>query len=194
MSTLCPGLSNPVHDAQKTFRALLDALARPGTRQVLAPVQPPVGLAPACGAACLTLVDLETTVWIQPGLPAAIAQWLRFHQGCPITTDPQQADFALIADIASAPDLTAFRWGSAEYPEDSTTVLIQLPRLDGGVPVTLQGPGIQSTLQVELPLPEYFWSQWQEMTAAYPLGVDAWFFADNQGIGLPRTTQLSAYR
>ncbi|MEO0870280.1 MAG: phosphonate C-P lyase system protein PhnH, partial [Cyanobacteria bacterium J06642_11] len=46
-----------VHDAQKTFRALLDALARPGIAQTTVSLLSPSGLESGCAAACLTLLD-----------------------------------------------------------------------------------------------------------------------------------------
>ena len=76
MLTQLPGFADPVHDSQQTFRALLDALAQPGLYQTTVAVAPPAGLTPSCAAAALTLLDLETTVWLQPGLPQAVPDWL----------------------------------------------------------------------------------------------------------------------
>ncbi|MGK7889964.1 MAG: phosphonate C-P lyase system protein PhnH [Leptolyngbyaceae cyanobacterium] len=39
-------------------------------------------------------------------------------------------------------------------------------------------------------LTQGFWQQWQEMTMDYPLGLDAWCFAEQQVIGLPRTAHV----
>ncbi|NER80937.1 MAG: phosphonate C-P lyase system protein PhnH, partial [Leptolyngbya sp. SIO1D8] len=185
MLTTLPGFENPVHDAQRTFRALLDALARPGIPQAIAPLTPPSGLLPSCAAACLTLLDLETTVWLQPDTSEDIRSWLLFHTGCQLTRDPQTADFAVIADITTAPGLNDFYQGSPEYPEASTSLLIQLSALHGGQPVTLQGPGILQTIAVDLPMPSNFWQQWQSMTTGYPLGLDIWCFDQTQVMGLP---------
>jgi alpha-D-ribose 1-methylphosphonate 5-triphosphate synthase subunit PhnH len=75
-----PGFKNPVHDAQTTFRNLLEALANPGSQhQITALVEAPAGLNPACCAACLTLFDLETQVWLQPTIEAEVKNWLLFH-------------------------------------------------------------------------------------------------------------------
>ena len=190
MLTQLPGFSDPVHDSQQTFRALLDALAQPGLCQTTVAVTPPAGLTPRCAAATLTLLDLETTVWLQPGLPSAVPDWLLFHTGCQFTQEPQAADFALIWQIADAPLLTTFQWGSPEYPEASTTLLVQLPALQGGHPITLQGPGILGERAIALPIPGDFWAQWQAMTNRYPLGVDSWWLSGDQVLGLPRTARL----
>lgn len=190
MLTQLPGFADPVHDSQQTFRALLDALAQPGLCQTTVAVAPPAGLTPSCAAAALTLLDLETTVWLQPGLPQAVSDWLLFHTGCHFTEAPQAADFALIGQMATAPPLTAFGWGSPEYPEASTSLLVQLPTLQGGRPATLQGPGILAERAIALPVPDDFWAQWQAMTSRYPLGVDSWWLSGDQVLGLPRTARL----
>jgi alpha-D-ribose 1-methylphosphonate 5-triphosphate synthase subunit PhnH len=181
------GFKNPVHDAQQTFRALLDALARPGIAQTTAPVSSPQGLTVGCAAACLTLLDLETVVWLQPGMSEAVRSWLLFHTGCRFTEQPQAADFAIIHDIQTMPRLDQFRWGTAAYPEASTSLLVQLPSLSGEHTVTLQGPGILAAVTLQTSLNQGFWQQWQELTADYPLGLDAWCFVDHQVLGLPRT-------
>ena len=191
MLTRLPGFKDPVHDAQQTFRALLDALARPGIPQTTAVLTPPPKLFPSCAAACLTLLDLETTLWLQPGIPEAVKSWLLFHTSCQFTTHPQAANFALIWDIATAPSLDTFQLGTPEYPEASTSLFIQLPALQEGPPMALQGPGMLNTLTINLPLPLEFWQQWQQMTAHYPLGIDSWCFAKDYVLGLPRTVRLT---
>ena len=190
MVTQLTGFTNTIHDAQLTFRALLDALTRPGTVQTTVALAPPTGLEPSCAAACLTLLDLETRVWLQPGFSEAVRSWLVFHTGCRFTDVPHTADFAVIWQLATAPDFAKFSWGTAEYPEASTSLLIQLPELTGGAAVTLQGPGIFHDVSVNLPLPVTVWQQWQTMTEEYPLGLDCWYFAQNQVVGLPRTAKL----
>jgi len=190
-TTQLPGFQDPVHEAQQTFRALLDALARPGMAQTTAAVTPPAGLTSGCAAACLTLLDLETVVWLQPEISAPAKSWLLFHTGCRFTEQPQSADFALISTIATMPPLDQFNWGTAAYPEASTSLLVQLPSLQGPQAVTLSGPGILASITIQTPLSQDFWHQWQEMVDAYPLGLDAWCFADQQVLGLPRTARVT---
>jgi alpha-D-ribose 1-methylphosphonate 5-triphosphate synthase subunit PhnH len=190
MITQIPGFADAIHDSQHTFRSLLEALARPGTQQTTAPLVPPEGLCISAAAALLTLLDLETSLWLQPGSPAAIAGWVTFHTGCQITNQCDRADFALIHTPAKIPDLTAFSWGTPEYPEASTSLLIQCPDLTSDVVQWLQGPGIPTAIAATIPLSAQFWQQWQVMTTHFPLGVDAWFFSQQQVIGLSRTTQV----
>jgi alpha-D-ribose 1-methylphosphonate 5-triphosphate synthase subunit PhnH len=188
--THLPSFQDPVQDAQQTFRALLDALARPGIPQSTATITAPAGLTTSCAAACLTLLDLETSVWLQPGTPEAAKSWLLFHTGCRFNDQPQTADFALIGDIETMPRLDQFSWGVADYPEASTSLLIQLPSLQGQHPVRLKGPGILGAITLQSCLNGDFWHQWQDMTDQYPLGLDAWCFAGNQVVGLPRTARI----
>ncbi|NEQ44030.1 MAG: phosphonate C-P lyase system protein PhnH [Leptolyngbya sp. SIOISBB] len=185
--TQLPGFFDPVHDAQQTFRALLEASSRPGLQQTTATLTPPSEMAPSCAAAALTLFDLETKVWLQPGLSQAVRGWLLFHTGCVLTDSLPTADFAIIWDVAAMPNLPSFNWGSPAYPELSTSLLLQLDRWTGGPVIKLQGPGIDHSVGIDLPLSPTFWQQWQQMTLSYPLGIDCWCFHDQQVIGLPRT-------
>jgi alpha-D-ribose 1-methylphosphonate 5-triphosphate synthase subunit PhnH len=191
MMTQLPGFSDPVHDAQNTFRALLNALSHPGKPHVIsATLTPPVGLIPACGAACLTLFDLETWVWLSPAFQTDVKAWLQFHTGCRFTPHPQSAHFAILPDMDAKFSLDHFNMGTAEQPEQSTTLLIQLQTLMGGQSVLLKGPGIQDQQGINLPLPDEFWQEWHKNTQNYPLGIDIFFISQNQVIGLPRTAQL----
>lgn len=191
MITQLPGFADPVHDAQSTFRALLNALSHPGQLQgISAPLTPPMGLTPACGAACLTLFDLETVVWLSSAFPADVKAWLQFHTGCRFTPDPQNAHFAILPDLDANFSLNHFNMGTAEHPEQSTTLLVQLQTLMGEQSVMLKGPGIEDQQRINLPIPDRFWQEWQQNTQNYPLGIDIFFLSQNQVMGLPRTSQF----
>ncbi len=193
MITNLPGFKDLVHDSQTTFRILLNALSRPGTINKLTPqLTPPSGLNIACAAACLTLLDLETLVWLQPGLNQEIKNWLLFHTGCPFTEDTQKADFAVVWDINNLPNLSEFKQGTPVYPEDSTTLLITIstPSFASSqqqAPI-LTGAGINEQITIPLNLSDSFWQQWQQNHNSYPLGIDIYFFSENKVIGLPRTS------
>ena len=191
VTTVLPGFSDPVHGAQRTFRGLLEALSHPGlpyTPQYA--LSSPDDLTPVCAAACLTLLDLEATVWLQPSLSQRVQDWLRFHTGCLFTDDPSAADFAAISDAFSQPELAAFNWGSAEAPEQSTTLLIQVEDFTSGSVQQLSGPGILNCVSFAPNLPETFWEQRDQH--AYPQGVDCFLLTQQSVVGLPRTTRAKA--
>ncbi len=187
-TTTLPGFRDPVHDAQQTFRGLLEALAHPG--QVYTPkinLSSPEGITPICAATCLALFDLETTVWLQPSLPAAVKDWLRFHTGCRFTDNSKLATFAVIGDAFSQLKLRAFNWGSAEDPEQSTTLLIQVKDFTSGAAQQLSGAGVLGSVSLAPTLPETFWTQRNH--DAYPRGVDCFLLTQQSVVGLPRTVR-----
>ncbi|MCC5651497.1 phosphonate C-P lyase system protein PhnH [Nostoc sp. XA013] len=192
--TYLPGFQDSIHDPQRTFRALLDANARPGTPYwITADMSVPLGLTPACGAACLTLLDLDVVVWLQPSFADQVRAWLLFHTGCRFTQYPEEADFALIQDLAGLPELSIFSWGTAEKPEASTTLLVQVESFEMGQPVMLTGPGILDQQAIAPTLPTHFWDLWMQNHQAYPQGVDVFLFTENAVMGLPRTAKPEVY-
>ncbi len=187
---LSPAFADPVHDAQATFRALLQASSRPGTAVPL-PLQVPgareAGLCPALAALVLTLCDVDTPVhW--PGLAAPATAWLRFHVGAPPVDHASQAQFVVALD--TPPALDTLRAGSGEAPETSATLLLRLPRLDGGTVMRWRGPGIEHVRDVALPVPAAFWQAWTAQHARFPLGVDVVVTDGARLVGLPRTTEV----
>lgn len=189
--TLDGGFADPVMQSQTAFRALMDALANPGTVQALAlELAPPAPLSPELGAIALTLCDHDTPVWLDPTLRTdAVISWLRFHTGVPITSDPVEARFALICDPEFR--LADFAQGTDLYPDRSTTLAVALPALDGWTTLELTGPGIAGSTTIEpRGLPDDFLDRWAENRAQFPCGVDLLLVADGQLIGLPRTTRI----
>lgn len=194
LAAIAPAFSDPTRESQAVFRKVMDAVARPGTIQVVgfAP-DAPEGLDRAAGAVALTLFDFETPLWLDPTLQGGKTEsWLRFHAGCPLTADPLAAAFALVTDMAAMPPLAAFNQGDAKYPDRSTTLVIQLPDMEGGPAVTLRGPGIKDEASLSLPgLPAGFWDQVQTNGAQFQFGVDLIFAAGDRLTALPRTTRVT---
>ena len=183
-----PGFVDRVHDAQHTFRAVLAAMSRPGwVKSIDVNLQPPEGLSAATAAVCLTLLDLDVQVWLQPGFPQRSRDWLLFHTGCRLTENPERADFAVIWDGDHAPDLAKFNPGTPEYPEASTTLFMQVESLNQGAMVALQGPGILAEIMVSPQVSSTFWPQWRDNHRLYPLGVDVLCLSGDQVLGLPRS-------
>jgi alpha-D-ribose 1-methylphosphonate 5-triphosphate synthase subunit PhnH len=191
-SFLQPAFADPVLDAQRSFRAALKALAGPGVAQSLLSAQIPPhleGLASASHALCLALLDIDTPLWLAPKFDTqAIRANLTFHCGCPIVSDRQNARFALLDD-SQLHDLSGFDLGNDRYPDQSCTLLIQLPSLQGGRQVVLRGPGIETQNHVSLPLQDAFWQE-RDARTDFPRGIDVFFVAGSELMGLPRSTQV----
>lgn len=187
---LLPGLPDPVFDSQRVFRAVLEALARPGqVVRIPTALRAPASLDSAVAALLLTLADFETPVWLQDPRDA-VCGYVRFHCGAPVVARPQDARFAVITDPLSAPDLCAFHAGEPEYPDRSTTLVVQVPDFQCGSGVKLTGPGVREAVQVSVAgLPSDFWRQWERNHARFPCGVDVVFVCGGSVMGLPRTTR-----
>ncbi len=194
---LAPGFSDPVFQSQAAFRTLLAALSEPGTlQQVPGEITPPEGLATATATALLTLVDYETPVWLPEALRDGPAgAWLRFHCAAALVDTPAEAAFAVIDGAADEPKLSAFNLGTDQFPDRSTTVIVQAASLEGGPALTLAGPGILGSRNIAPQgLRAGFIDELRENDALYPLGVDV-LFAHGAGlIGLPRSTQIEEAR
>jgi alpha-D-ribose 1-methylphosphonate 5-triphosphate synthase subunit PhnH len=190
MTTLAAGLPDSVHDTQRAFREVLDALSRPGLPHTLGAQLDEVSLGGAMARLLLSLSDDDTPVWWQRAEPV-LQNWLRFHTGATVTGTPKNAVFALINQIENGLAFEDFSQGTAVSPELSTTLLIELPALSGGPEVEWQGPGIALFQRVSLQgLPADFWLQWQSNHARFPQGVDIIFTCGDSVLGLPRTTRV----
>ena len=190
VQNLAAGLVDGVHEAQQAFRQALDALARPGPVRMFGPALPGVALGGAMARLLLSLCDDETPVWWQRA-DAGLQHWLRFHTGATVAERPEAACFAVLHDMGQAPALADFALGEAASPEFSTTLLVELPGLEGGPALEWRGPGIQEMRRVGVQgLPADFWAQWQANHAAFPQGVDMVFTCGQLALGLPRTTRV----
>ncbi|MBI0533280.1 phosphonate C-P lyase system protein PhnH [Sphingomonas sp. TX0543] len=189
-ASLLPGFADPVFDSQATFRAIMTATAYPGRVITLDQnQQAPEPLSSATGALALTLLDGETSVWLAPSAAGeAVRTWLGFHTGVPVSGEADVARFAVVSDPSEMPGLTAFAQGTDEYPDRSTTLIIQVSSLDQGPPRTWRGPGIKGERSVAIDgLPDSFWSDWDLNRELYPAGVDIFFTCGSAMVGLPRT-------
>ena len=116
--------------------------------------------------------------------------WLRFHCGAP-AADAGDAAFAIlpVADLTALPG--PFRAGNEMFPDQATTLILQLPALTGGASLEMSGPGIPVTRQIApLGLPDDFPAIWAANHRLYPLGVDLILVSGHQIMGLPRSARL----
>lgn len=183
-----PGFADPVGQAQATFRAVLDAMARPGQmRQAGEGLSVPAPLDRATAAVLLTLVNNETKLWLdQAAAPAR--EWLAFHCGAAITDAPGKAAFAV---ALSLPDLASFSAGSHEAPESSATLILQVASIGSGVSYRLSGPGLRAPARLAVTgLPAGFALLWQRNHALFPGGVNIVLCAGTTLAALPRSVSV----
>ncbi|QYM72227.1 phosphonate C-P lyase system protein PhnH [Pseudochrobactrum sp. Wa41.01b-1] len=188
------GFTDAVYDAQTCFRALMDALANPGTIQPLtAETQPPLPLTPELGAIAQALFDHDTKVWLDSRLAAssAVREWLAFQTGFELVSEIGEANFALVSDVTQMPPLDVFAKGTSEYPDRSATIVMAIEGFAGAQTLQLQGPGIEHVRDfAPSALPVRFNEQWAANTALFPRGVDLVFAAPKTVAALPRSTKL----
>ncbi|MCW5697543.1 MAG: phosphonate C-P lyase system protein PhnH [Bauldia sp.] len=188
---LSGGFEVPVLGAQAAFRALLAALSEPGTIVPLTDMaEPPAPLGAAAGTILATLADHDAAVFLDERLRVKdVADWIAFHTGAPLTADAALASFAVLSAPGTVP-LAAFAEGSHDYPDRSTTVIVQVPALGGETAVRLTGPGIKTAREIALPVASGWLAEWRANHARFPLGVDVVFVAGETLLGLPRTTRI----
>lgn len=195
-TALKAGFDEPVRDSQQAFRRILEAMSQPGRIvMVPGPIEMPDGLHPAAAAACLTLLDFETALWIAGDDALEVRTWLAFHTGCRFAAGPAKADFILVLDPARLPSLDGIALGSDEQPESGATLIIQARSLatgsqTGGRGLRLSGPGIlDSRLLAVEGLPQFFWAERADICLGFPRGLDILFSAGMSLAALPRTTK-----
>jgi alpha-D-ribose 1-methylphosphonate 5-triphosphate synthase subunit PhnH len=193
---LAPAFDDPALASQAVFRTVMEAMARPGqARPLPSRLAAPPPLSPAAAAVALTLLDYETPFWLDQGLAAAreVAAWFRFHTGAPHTADPGQATFAFLSDPAALPAFDAFSQGSLEYPDRSTTLVLQVASFDHDDALSLCGPGIAGKRAFSAaPLPPDFRARLIANRNLFPRGVDLILVTPDAVAALPRSIRVSS--
>jgi alpha-D-ribose 1-methylphosphonate 5-triphosphate synthase subunit PhnH len=192
---LAPAFDDPALASQAVFRTVMEAMARPALPRLLAArLTPPAPLSTTAAAVALTLLDYETTFWLDRGLAAGeVAAWLKFHTGAPLTENPAHAAFAFISDSVAMSDFETFAQGSNEYPDRSTTLVVQVARFDQDEPLVLSGPGIAGSRSFSAaPLPQDFRARLATNRALFPRGIDLILVSAEAVAALPRSLRIAA--
>ena len=196
IAELPAGFADKVLSAQSTFRSVMSAMARPGSVQPIAvSVGAPDGMMRGTAAIALTLFDHDTPIWLDGAMSATsdIARWLKFHTSAPVVNDASIAGFALIGDAKNLPALDRFAFGSNEYPDRSTTLILQVDSLSQGPAYQLRGPGIDgvSTLRATIE-PRDLFARLAINATLFPRGIDVVLVDDASIVAIPRTTRLES--
>ena len=201
LQDMAPGFTDSTAQSQVVFRCALDAMARPGTPVRIpdtALVSPTRSTNAVAASVLLALLDQDCALWLSPSLAnGPAAAWLRFHTGCQIEADCSKADFVWAASFAELPSLDQLKQGSAEYPDQSATCVVDVTgwrnaAASDAVTVSLRGPGVRDviTLSVE-GMHAGFARQHHAMQEHAPCGVDVFCCAADALFGLPRSVRLA---
>ena len=194
IAELPPGFADKVLSAQSTFRSVMDAMARPGAVHRIVPMAGTAGpMMRGTAAIALTLFDHDTPLWLDARMAEStdVLKWLKFHTGAPVIQDASIAAFALISDGVLLPNLERFALGTNEYPDRSTTVIIQVDSLDRGPGFELRGPGIDGVATLEASVKPFdLFEQLRFNETLFPRGIDVVLVADDAVVAVPRTTRI----
>jgi alpha-D-ribose 1-methylphosphonate 5-triphosphate synthase subunit PhnH len=194
IAELPAGFADKVLSAQSTFRSVMDAMARPGSvQQVVAAVGMPASVMRGTAAIALTLFDHDTPIWLDPKMSetSEVAKWLKFHSGAPVLEDPSICSFALIGNGGALPDLSRFSFGTNEYPDRSTTLILQVDSLKHGSAYELRGPGIDGTAMLRAMIePVDLFERLAINEQLFPRGIDVVLVSGESIVAIPRTTRL----
>ena len=183
-----------VHDTQKVFRELLNAMANPGKkRSIEAQAARFPGEFGALAAIGCTLLDQEERMYVEknPRLSELLRTLTFAHP-----ESLQEADYLFLSselNYASVREIMKHaKKGTYADPQTSATLIFLCESLNGDTHVTLEGPGIDGSLTLETTLYlKNLLGIRQELETEYPLGLD--FFCvteDGELMGFPRLTRL----
>src|SRR5262249_898199 len=193
IAELPSGFVDKVVSAQSTFRSVMEAMARPGSVQhVAATLGAPRPMMFGTAAIALTLFDHDTPIWLDAAMSAQeVVRWLKFHSGAPVIADSSISSFALIGNAAGVPEMSCFALGSSEFPDRSTTLIIQVESLRRGRSYQLCGPGIDGTAELRALLePKDLFVRLAVNETLFPRGIDVVLVSGEEIVAIPRTTRL----
>lgn len=186
------GFTNAAIDSAHAFRAIMQAMSRPGVPVALEPaLHAPYPFGRTAAAVALTLCDFQTPLWLSPALHTGpVMQYLRFHTGAPVTEHLAQAQFAFVDVEDGSPPFDLIATGSHDYPDRSATLVLQVPAFRRGDAV-LAGPGIKGSVAFGAEgLGQEFWAAMAENHARFPIGADVIFVGPRSIAAVPRSTAV----
>ena len=177
VAELPAGFADKVLSAQSTFRSVMDAMARPGSVQRIAAVAG----APAADDARHRRDRADAVRSRYAGLArcAGCRRRPMSPNGSSSTPArlssriPSICSFALIGDRASAAGARSLRVRQHEYPDRSTTLILQVESLTQGPAFELRGPGIDGTAVLRATIqPTDLFERLAINATLFPRGID----------------------
>lgn len=187
-----------VHDSQRHFRILLDAMARPGKVASLNGVslRPPAGIHAASVLAGFALLNADVEFWVGGRAPEVSKYFTVNTASAPVA--PPHADFLFLTGTGGREQAVPARVGSPRYPDTGATLVVDVASIQGGpgqghAALSLSGPGVDGTARVHVAgLDPELMGCIAEKNEEFPMGVDT-ILTDGAGhlVCLPRTTAVA---
>ncbi|MDY7083429.1 MAG: phosphonate C-P lyase system protein PhnH [Halobacteria archaeon] len=170
----------PVHGTRETFRALVDAMSKPGTVQN-APER-------ADYAVVSTLVDNEIGFYTEDDeLHDVLASQGRLND-----INFEDANVVHVEGSTGRRVVDANR-GTLKEPSMGATVVYRVGELaegEGSTTVRLEGSGVPGTRLLSLNLPEDEIEAIREANSEFPKGVDVVLTTDDKLAAIPRSSEM----
>lgn len=179
-----------IHDGQKAFREVLNAMANPGTVKSIAAQSKKFEevYAPLTVLGCMIL-DNEEIMYVEknPKLAAKLHDLTLCRQG-----ELEQADYIFLSSQMNYGSMEEImrnaKKGTYQDPQNSATMIILCDEMKGNVEMNLKGPGIKGTKTVCVQ--QYIKTILmirQSLQTEYPLGIDLLFVTpEGELMGIPR--------
>jgi alpha-D-ribose 1-methylphosphonate 5-triphosphate synthase subunit PhnH len=183
--------------AQRTFRALMNALSRPGLLAALpeGPADVPPGVDRHAALIAFTLLDHEVRFAAWGPRSQSFTDYVVRKTGAR-PAPAEEAGFLFAGGGDPAAPVALLPTGTLEFPEEGGTAVLTVEHLsaddlDGAV-LSLTGAGVASAARVAVRgLADEALDAFMELNREYPLGIDA-YLVDEGGrvLGLPRTVRI----
>ncbi len=186
-----------VHDIQKTYRSLVQAMSNPGVivnvAQYVDKNELEFDFYDTTFALMYMLLDAEVSFKIYSAKADKTSRYFtQLTHSRP--QDVKAANFIFVLSDASEDELqeafTRSYEGDLIDPHKSATIIVETQGITAEKSLALKGPGIKDTNYLAINISERWVVARAEKNKEYPMGVDV-IFVDQQGnmACLPRTTQ-----
>ena len=187
-----------VHDTQAIFRTILYCMSRPGTIESIADIGHQSESQELCYDSTLlsamTLLDAEVSFHVVGENAPLIEAFLSAYTLSTVA-ELHEADYLFVTKCTNREVIhdvfNQAKKGTLTNPQQSATIIMETEKLSNDPQLTLRGPGIATTENVQIVASELWIGKREGANQEYPLGVDMIIIdPQNNMMCLPRTTTI----
>lgn len=190
--SITPTLTPSAERDQRTFRTVVDCMAKPGKVGRISTESSSGSDSGAAVTLCRCLLDHEVSVAVV-GFDPSLSEYILRVTGSRVA-DLFEADFIVASEFEALAAVEHAKIGSDEFPDASATIILACDRIGAGpVQLELSGPGVPSVRSLSLDgLDPELLESILDRNADYPLGIDVILVSAAGDIAcLPRTTRFT---